>query len=103
LNLLIVLSENKTIGNPEFLADSEILIIDVPPKLRGSETENFVFKIRNIIPFIEKSAVQKCFSSVQPQFIMMSMYVTEETIARPATERETITGNRTTIAKQYQF
>jgi hypothetical protein len=40
LNLLIVLSENKTIGNlTEFLADSEILIIDVPPKLRGSETE----------------------------------------------------------------
>jgi hypothetical protein len=34
LNLLIVLSENKTIGNlTEFLADSEILIIDVPPKL----------------------------------------------------------------------
>jgi hypothetical protein len=25
-------------------------------------------------------------------------FVTEETIARPATERETITGNRTTIA-----
>jgi hypothetical protein len=61
LNLLIVLSENKTIGNPEFLADSEILIIDVPPKLRGSETENFVFKIRNIIPFIENQLFKSAF------------------------------------------
>jgi hypothetical protein len=43
LNLLIVLSENKTIGNlTEFLADSEILI-DVPPKLRGSENGKLCF------------------------------------------------------------
>jgi hypothetical protein len=61
LNLLIVLSENKTIGNlTEFLADSEI-IIDVPPNFVAQKTENFVSKIRNIIPFIEKSAVQSAF------------------------------------------
>jgi nucleoside-diphosphate-sugar epimerase len=85
---LIVLSENKTIGNlTEFLADSEILIIDVPPKLRGSETENFVSKIRNIIPFIEKSAVQKVlFISSTSVYNDDDAYVTEETIARPATE-----------------
>ena len=85
---LIVLSENKTIGNlTEFLADSEILIIDVPPKLRGSETENFVSKIKNIIPFIEKSAVQKVlFISSTSVYNDVDVYVTEETIARPATE-----------------
>ena len=85
---LIVLSENKTIGNlTEFLADSEILIIDVPPKLRGSETENFVSKIKNIIPFIEKSAVQKVlFISSTSVYNDDDAFVTEETIAKPATE-----------------
>ncbi|MFV8364035.1 SDR family oxidoreductase [Flavobacterium sp. ZT3P35] len=85
---LIVLSENKTIGNlTEFLADSEILIIDVPPKLRGSETENFVSKIKNIIPFIEKSAVQKVlFISSTSVYNDVDAFVTEETIAKPATE-----------------
>ena len=85
---LIVLSENKTIGNlTEFLADSEILIIDVPPKLRGSETENFVSKIKNIIPFIEKLAVQKVlFISSTSVYNDESAFVTEETIAKPATE-----------------
>ncbi|HQF48667.1 MAG TPA: SDR family NAD(P)-dependent oxidoreductase, partial [Flavobacterium alvei] len=41
-----------------FLEASKTLIIDVPPKLRGSEKENFVSKIKNVIPFIEKSAVE---------------------------------------------
>ena len=38
---------------------STILIINIPPKLRGSQTENFVLKIKNCIPFIEKSSVKK--------------------------------------------
>jgi nucleoside-diphosphate-sugar epimerase len=42
-----------------FLKHSEILIIDIPPKLRGNSKENFVQKIRNLIPFIEASTVQK--------------------------------------------
>ncbi len=62
---LIALSENETVGSlNDFLENSKILIIDVPPKLRGSATDpssalrmTFVSKIRNLIPFIEKSAV----------------------------------------------
>ncbi len=42
-----------------FLEKSEILIIDIPPKLRNEGSENFVKKIKNLIPFIEKSAVEK--------------------------------------------
>lgn len=42
-----------------FLEKSEILIIDIPPKLRKEGSENFVQKIQNLIPFIEKSAVEK--------------------------------------------
>lgn len=85
---LIALSENKTTGNlTEFLADSEILIIDVPPKLRGSETENFVSKIRNIVPFIEISAVQKVlFISSTSVYNDDDAFVTEKTVAKPATE-----------------
>lgn len=42
-----------------FLEKSEILIIDIPPKLRKETSENFVQKIQNLIPFIEKSSVEK--------------------------------------------
>lgn len=85
---LIALAEKETTGNlSEFLADSEILIIDVPPKLRGSETENFVSKIRNIIPFIEKSVVQKVlFISSTSVYNDDDTFVTEETIPKPTTE-----------------
>ncbi|TDE31428.1 SDR family NAD(P)-dependent oxidoreductase [Flavobacterium ranwuense] len=85
---LIVLSENKTTGNlTDFLEKSEILIIDVPPRLRGSETENFVSKIRNIIPFIEKSFVKNVlFISSTSVYNDADAFVTEETIPKPETE-----------------
>jgi nucleoside-diphosphate-sugar epimerase len=85
---LIALSENKATGSlTEFLENSEILIIDVPPKLRGSGTENFVSKIRNIIPFIEKSSVEKVlFISSTSVYNDDEIFVTEETIPKPDTE-----------------
>ena len=85
---LIALSENKATGNiTDFLENSEILIIDVPPKLRGSRTDNFVSKIRNIIPFIEKSAVQNVlFISSTSVYNDDDTFVTEETIPKPGTE-----------------
>ena len=56
----ISLGEDKIEGEIDlFLANSEILIIDIPPKLRGDSKENFVEKIKNLIPFIEKSSVEK--------------------------------------------
>ncbi|OAB28556.1 Nucleoside-diphosphate-sugar epimerase [Flavobacterium fryxellicola] len=85
---LIALSENKTTGNvTDFLENSEILIIDIPPKLRGSENENFVSKIRNIIPFIEKSVVTKVlFISSTSVYNDTATLVTEDTIPQPDTE-----------------
>ncbi|RDI56586.1 Rossmann-fold NAD(P)-binding domain-containing protein [Flavobacterium glaciei] len=85
---LIALSENKATGNTtNFLENSEILIIDIPPKLRGSGTENFVSKIRNVIPFIEKSAVQNVlFISSTSVYNDVEAFVTEATIAKPDTE-----------------
>lgn len=85
---LIALSENKTTGNlTDFLENSEILIIDVPPKLRGSGTENFVSKIRNVIPFIEQSSIQNVlFISSTSVYNDDETFVTEETIPKPDTE-----------------
>lgn len=55
----INLLEEKIEGEIElFLDTSAILIVDIPPKLRGNSAENFVAKIQNLIPFIEKSSIK---------------------------------------------
>lgn len=55
----IELSENEIKGNmEEFLGDSEILIINIPPKLRGDSSENFVVKMKLLIAAIEKSTIK---------------------------------------------
>jgi len=84
----IVLSENNTTGNlSEFLENSKILIIDVPPKLRGLEQENFLKKIRNKVPFIEKSSVKKVlFISSTSVYGNVHSNVSEETLLKPDTE-----------------
>ena len=57
---LISVKEDIIEGNfDEFLLNSTILIINIPPKLRGNQSENFILKIKNCIPFIEKSSVKK--------------------------------------------
>ena len=96
---LVILSEVE--GNFEsdgisenidsFLAESEILIIDIPPKLRtvdpSSEKKVFVEKIKNLIPFIEKSTIQKVlFVSSTSVYGDDNGLVTEETIPNPDTE-----------------
>lgn len=85
---LISLSEEKTTGNfDDFLKNSKTLIIDVPPKLRGSEKENFVAKIKNTIPFIEKSTIENVlFISSTSVYGEDNSVVTEETEAQPETE-----------------
>ena len=86
----ISLFEDKIEGNLDlFLSNSEILIIDIPPKLRGNSSENFVAKIQNIIPFIEKSSVEKVIfvssTSVYEDTSDLRI-ITEETIPNPDTE-----------------
>ena len=56
----IKMEENEITGNMEsFLENTDVLLVDVPPKLRGDFTENFVQKIKNLIPFVENSKVEK--------------------------------------------
>ncbi|WP_309609188.1 SDR family NAD(P)-dependent oxidoreductase, partial [Flavobacterium sp.] len=85
---LISLNENEIIGNIDgFLNNSEILIIDIPPKLRGNSKENFVSKIKNLISFVEKSSVKKVlFVSSTSVYGDNNSVVTEETIPNPDTE-----------------
>lgn len=85
---LIALNENEIEGSfQDFLLDSEILIIDIPPKLRGDSKENFVAKIQNCIPFIENAAVKKLlFVSSTSVYADDNTVVTENTICKPETE-----------------
>jgi nucleoside-diphosphate-sugar epimerase len=99
---LISLSANEIQGDiVGFLENSEILIIDIPPKLRGSEKDpspeasgalrmEFVSKIETLIPFIENSSVKKVLfvssTSVYADDPSTALRVTEETIPQPDTE-----------------
>ncbi|TRX23639.1 NAD(P)H-binding protein [Flavobacterium franklandianum] len=94
---LIALSENETVGNlNDFLENSTILIIDIPPKLRGSATDpstalrkTFVEKIKNLIPSIENSSIENVlFISSTSVYgdTSTALSVTEETELNPDTE-----------------
>lgn len=91
----IQLSEDKIDGEMDsFLKNSEILIIDIPPKLRGDSSETstglsktFVRKIQNLIPFIEKSLVKKViFVSSTSVYADENATLTEDSIPNPDTE-----------------
>ncbi|MCI9844451.1 NAD-dependent epimerase/dehydratase family protein [Flavobacterium pectinovorum] len=93
INPFLVTLESESISESiiDFLAESEILIIDIPPKLRAvnpdSEKKVFVEKIQNLIPFIEKSSVKKVFFvSSTSVYGDENDLITEETIPNPETE-----------------
>ena len=84
----IEVTENEIIGNLEnFLKNSAILILDIPPKLRGNQPENFVEKIKNILSFVENSSVQKVlFISSTSVYADDNSVVTENKLPNPDTE-----------------
>jgi nucleoside-diphosphate-sugar epimerase len=88
VSFLVKLEEQEVVGNIKaFLKNSEIVIIDVPPKLRGENTENFVSKISTLIPYIERSSVEKVlFVSSTSVYHDSNETVTELTIPQPDSE-----------------
>ena len=57
---LISIKSNKVVGEVvKFLSDDDILIIDIPPNLRQGNTESFIEKMEQSIPFLEQSTVKK--------------------------------------------
>jgi nucleoside-diphosphate-sugar epimerase len=92
---LITLTENELIGNvSDFLKDSEYLIINIPPKLRSHNSENFVKKINLLIPLIEKSTIKKVlfisstsvYGELPISLNQKAVIFSEETKAIPDTE-----------------
>ena len=87
-------SESVSESINSFLDKSNVLIIDIPPKLRGSAASfptplemTFVKKIENLIPFIEKSTVKKVlFVSSTSVYGDENGVITEETEPNPDTE-----------------
>lgn len=89
-SFLIALFEDKIEGNIEgFLAETDVLIIDIPPKLRGLNTENFVAKIKTLVIAIEKFAIKKVLfvssTSVYADTFPI-IEVTEESVLNPDSE-----------------
>ncbi|PAM95839.1 NAD(P)-dependent oxidoreductase [Flavobacterium sp. IR1] len=92
--LVALESESASDTIAKFLNKSEILIIDIPPKLRAvnSDSSNtnemvFVKKIKNLIPFVEKSTIKKVlFVSSTSVYGDENALITEETIPNPDTE-----------------
>lgn len=84
----IALSEEGISGDiGSFLSDSEILIIDIPPKLRGNSPENFVAKIQPLISVIENVGIQKIlFVSSTSVYADDNSVITEETKPQPDSE-----------------
>ena len=91
---LIRLEENQVTGTvSEFLIDSEILIIDIPPGLRkiteATSEKTFVNKIKTLLPFIENSTIKKVIfissTSVYGDSDLIPI-VTEESDLHPDTE-----------------
>ena len=85
---LISLHSDSIVGDIEtFLNDSEILIIDIPPKLRGINNESFVDKIKTLLTYIEKSLVKNVlFVSSTSVYADENRIITEETMTNPETE-----------------
>ncbi len=85
---IITLTENSIEGFVDvFLKDSDLLIVNIPPKLRSGSTENFVAKIEKLVPFIEQSSVKKVlFVSSTSVYGNQEGILTEEIIPEPITE-----------------
>jgi len=90
----IQLEEDQIIGKIEdFLKEIDVLVIDIPPGLRrevsSSHEMTFVNKVKTLIPFIEKSGIQKVIfvssTSVYGDGFPI-VEITEETQPNPDTE-----------------
>jgi nucleoside-diphosphate-sugar epimerase len=94
-SFLVALDSKSITGAVEdFLDGSKTLVIDIPPQLRGKNSESstvnekvFVEKIKRLIPYIEKSTIENVlFVSSTSVYGEVEGTITEETIPKPDTE-----------------
>jgi nucleoside-diphosphate-sugar epimerase len=88
LPFLISFHENRIVGDiSNFLKDIDLLVVNIPPKLRSDNKENYVKKIELLHREIKNNTVQKIiFVSSTSVYGAAEGEVTEETIPQPATE-----------------
>jgi nucleoside-diphosphate-sugar epimerase len=92
---LVALDSKRITGSIEnFLHGSKTLVIDIPPQLRGKNSETsaveekvFVQKIKTLIPYIEKSMIEEVlFVSSTSVYGEANGMITEKSLAKPDTE-----------------
>lgn len=85
---LIILGQNSITGSiTEFLGQLDVLIINIPPGLRGNNTENYVLKMKLLHDEIVKSSIKKImFVSSSSVYGAAEGEVTEDTLPMPVTE-----------------
>ncbi len=71
----------------EFLLGLEVLVIDIPPRLRGKNSEDYVKKMVGLYRAIKDSLLKKImFVSSTSVYGELEGVVTEQSVARPETE-----------------
>ena len=85
---LVQLMEKGIVGNiSELLQNIEVLIINVPPRLRGDHKENYVLKMRQLHRAVKNGSVKKVvFVSSTSVYGSLQGEVTENTQPKPDTE-----------------
>lgn len=85
---LLDIGSRKIKGNiSDFLRNSEILIISLPPRLRKQASESYIDKMNIILPFIEQSDINKVlFISSTSVYANDNSIVTEDAFPFPETE-----------------
>jgi len=84
---LISLSENKIIGPIlDFLTNVDVLVINIPPKLRGTNSESYFRKMELLCKIVSMSKISKIiFVSSTSVYGSISGQVTEADIPKPNT------------------
>ena len=85
---IVMLGEEEITGSIiQFLDQLDILIINVPPGLRGNNKENYVLKMTHLHNAIEESSAKKIvFVSSTSVYGAVEGEVTEDTLPMPVTE-----------------
>ncbi|RDY60290.1 SDR family oxidoreductase [Flagellimonas nanhaiensis] len=85
---IVELSEKEIKGDiQKLLSNIDVLIINIPPRLRGSASESYVTKMTLLHEEIRKSRVQKIvFVSSTSVYGMVEGEITETTLPEPSTE-----------------
>ena len=85
---IVILGEESVSGSlAEFLVQVDILIINIPPRLRGNYKENYVLKMNLLHNEMGKSNVKKIlFVSSTSVYGAFEGEVTEDTFPMPVTE-----------------